>query len=48
MYDVEQARLAEALSLSIRTKSGHPENALIVDPHDVTEVDLIDVPDACR
>lgn len=45
MYDIEQARLAEAPSLSLQTTTGHPQNPMTVDPHDVTEVDLIDLPD---
>jgi hypothetical protein len=44
-HDIEQARLAEAPEVALRTASGQPAEPVTVDPHDVTEVDLIELPD---
>ncbi len=44
LYELEQARLAEVPVLAVQTKSGFPDTALDVEPHEVTEVDLIEVP----
>ncbi|MEP7036580.1 MAG: hypothetical protein ABI662_00225 [Dermatophilaceae bacterium] len=43
-YELEEARLAEAPVLALQTSSGHPAEPLAVDPLEVTEVDLIEVP----
>lgn len=43
-YEFEEARLAEVPILAVQTASGHPAESLAVDPLEVTEVDLIEVP----
>jgi hypothetical protein len=44
IYEIEQARHAEVPVLSLQTKSGYPEEPLSIDPHQVTEIDLIERP----
>ena len=43
-YQIEEARRAEAPIMPIQTPSGHPATPLAIDPHQVTEVDLIEIP----
>ncbi len=43
-YQIEAARLAEAPIIPIRTRSGHPSRPLALNPHLVTEVDLVELP----
>ena len=43
-YEIEEARLAEVPILALQTSSGHPVESLAVNPLEVTEVDLIEVP----
>jgi hypothetical protein len=43
-YEIEEARLAEVPILAVETSSGLPAESLAVDPLEVTEVDLIEVP----
>lgn len=43
-HQIEQARLVEAPVISIQTPSGHPASPLAIDPHLVTEIDLIELP----
>jgi hypothetical protein len=43
-YEIEEARLAEVPILAVQTSSGHPADSLAVEPLEVTEVDLIEVP----
>ena len=45
IYDLDEARLAEAPAFEVRTKSGFPDEPLVLDPHRVTEVDLRELPD---
>lgn len=45
-FQIEEARLAEAPVMSIQTRSGHPAAPLAIDPHLVTEIDLIELPAA--
>lgn len=42
-YEIEQARLAEVPIVMVQTKSGHPASTLNVDPHEVTEIDLVEL-----
>jgi hypothetical protein len=44
IYDLDQARLAEVPVLSVQTASGFPPEPIALDPAEVTEVDLIDLP----
>jgi hypothetical protein len=46
IYDLDEARLAEAPVFAVQTKSGFPADPLAVDPQAVTEVDLTEVPAA--
>ena len=43
-YEIEEARLAEVPMMALKTSSGHPMESLAVDPLEVTEVDLVEVP----
>ncbi len=43
-HQIEAARLAEAPLIPIQTPSGHPAAPLAVDPHLVTEIDLVELP----
>ncbi len=43
-YQIEEARLAEAPLMPIQTPSGHPAAPLAIDPHLVTEIDLVELP----
>ncbi len=43
-YEIEEARLAGVPVLPVQTLSGHPAESVAVDPLEVTEVDLIEVP----
>jgi hypothetical protein len=45
LYDVDQARLAEAPVIALQTAHGFPEPSLDVDPHDVTGIDLVETDD---
>jgi hypothetical protein len=42
---IEEARLAEAPLMPIQTPSGHPAAPLALDPHLVTEIDLVELPE---
>ena len=44
LYDLEEARHADAPLFPVRTKSGFPAEPVVIDPLAVTEVDLVDVP----
>ncbi len=44
LHQIEEARLAEAPLMPIQTPSGHPCVPLAVDPHLVTEIDLVELP----
>ena len=44
IHDLEEARAAEVEEYALQTKSGFPRDPLLLDPHAVTEVDLIEVP----
>jgi hypothetical protein len=48
LYDLEEARAAEAPVFSVQTKSGFPAEPIDIDPLAVTEVDLVDAPVADR
>ncbi len=43
-HQIEEARAAEAPLMPIQTPSGHPRVPLAVDPHLVTEIDLVELP----
>ncbi|MEO9139442.1 MAG: universal stress protein [Jatrophihabitans sp.] len=42
-HQIEAAGLAEAPVMSIQTPSGHPSTPLALDPHMVTEIDLVEL-----
>lgn len=44
IYDLEEARSAEVPIVAVRTRSGFPQEPVPLDPHRVTEVDLIELP----
>jgi hypothetical protein len=44
IYDLDQARLAEVPVFAVQTSSGFPAEPLMLDPHAVTEIDLIEAP----
>ncbi len=44
IYDLDQARLAEVPLLAVQTRSGFPRDPLPLDPHRITEIDLIEMP----
>jgi hypothetical protein len=46
LYSIREARLAEAPVVALQTRHGFPEEALAVDPHDVTEIDLAEAGEA--
>jgi hypothetical protein len=46
LYDLDQARLAEAPEFALQTGHGFPAEPLVLDPHDVTEIDLAESSDA--
>jgi hypothetical protein len=41
IYEIDQARLAEVPILAVQTSSGFPPEPLLLDPHAVTEIDLV-------
>ncbi len=43
LYDLEQARQAEVPLFAVQTLSGFPSEPIVLDPADVTEVDLVDI-----
>jgi hypothetical protein len=44
IYEIDQARLAEVPLLAVQTSGGFPPEPLALDPHAVTEIDLIEAP----
>ena len=44
VYDLNHARLAEVPRFTVQTQSGYPSDPLLLDPHQVTEVDLVEIP----
>jgi hypothetical protein len=44
MAEIEHARLAEAPKVSLRAAGAPGSEPIELDPHDVTDVDLIDLP----
>ena len=45
LYDIDQARLAEAPVIALQSAHGFPEPSLDVNPHDVTGIDLEEAAD---
>ena len=43
IYDLDEARLAEVPLLAVQTKKGFPRDPLPLDPHRITEIDLIEM-----
>ncbi len=45
IYELDEARLAEVPLLSVQTASGFPSDPLVIDPHRITEIDLLELRD---
>ncbi|MET3808469.1 hypothetical protein ABIB25_005498 [Nakamurella sp. UYEF19] len=43
IYDLNEARSAEVPMLAVQTKSGFPPDPVRLDPHRITEIDLIEM-----